>query len=100
MAQQKAQSLCTPVLLSTTTRCPAVAAAAQTMEQAARELANDTVAATQAVMAQYQAELDAARREDDEVAERVGTGQPKLVFHQFDSTRVICSGSLACGPVN
>ena len=37
------------------------------MEQAAREVAHDTVAATQAVMAQYQAELDAARQQDDEV---------------------------------
>lgn len=44
----------------------------QTMEQAAREVAHDTVAATQAVMAEYQAELDAARREDEAVAQKVG----------------------------
>lgn len=44
----------------------------QTMEQAAREVAHDTVAATQAVMAEYQAELDAARQEDEAVAQKVG----------------------------
>ncbi|PRW20506.1 structural maintenance of chromosomes 6B isoform A [Chlorella sorokiniana] len=44
----------------------------ETMEQAAREVAHDTVAATQAVMAQYQAELDAARDEDEQVNQQVG----------------------------
>ena len=64
------------------------------MEQAAREVAHDTVAATQAVMTQYQAELDAARREDEEVNQKVrsvlGLSRPVLSSQAVLAARLFC----------
>lgn len=44
------------------------------MEQAAREVADDTFAATQAAVAQYQCELDAAKQADDAVNQEARRG--------------------------